>query len=426
MNHRNLPAHLVSMVLVFGGAGIAQSQELVGTGRWASLNAVAWTGTMWCAVGDSGRITLSDNGSHWTERTSGTSASLTALAASGSQLAAVGAQWIGSGSGAARSLAPTVSIGRTASVGIRSTDGSSWSTFAMDSSFGVPKSVSWSGSKFRVFFRTSTQCTGGETLQVCSASAPPVRISSDGTTWSTLAFPDSGSEIAALARSGSNLLAVSDLAGGHVIKSPDDSNWTLLGVSPVPSLSGLVWADSEWIATSRNGWIGVSKDGTGWVQVGQSLGFGSFESIARSAGWTVVVGGGGMLAASADNRSWFRIPSGTSCALHSVAGHDSLLLAVGDSGIAVRMPVSALASAATSIRRRASPTFEVSPERMLLPWTSGTWHGRFVELDGRTAWSFDAAGGVEFSVDRERLHRGLWLIRLQDNDRNLVQTVILP
>ena len=95
------------------------------SGTTQNLFGVAWSGTQFVAVGDSGIILTSPNGIAWTSRTSGTTQSLNGVAWSGTQFVAVG----------------------ISGIIVTSPDGIVWTT--RTSGTGLPlDGVNWSGTQF--------------------------------------------------------------------------------------------------------------------------------------------------------------------------------------------------------------------------------------------------------------------------------------
>ncbi len=151
------------------------------SGTSTTLGGVAWSGSQFVAVGDSGTILTSLDGYTWTAQTSGTSVSLFGVAGSGSQFVAVGGDGFRNG------------------IILTSPDGRTWTTQYTDTTSNLD-SVVWSGSQFVVVGLGGTILT-----------------SPDGRTWTT---QNSGTSISlgGVAWSGSQFVAVG--LGGTILTSP--------------------------------------------------------------------------------------------------------------------------------------------------------------------------------------------------------------
>jgi hypothetical protein len=116
------------------------------TGDATDLNAVAWTGSQFVAVGNGGVVYTSSNGTSWTSRTSGTAENLLSLVWTGSRLFA----------------------GTSAGKVLTSSDGITWSSFYTAGSNPI-RALAWGGNHLVATSNTDAiywDCSWGETLTV--------------------------------------------------------------------------------------------------------------------------------------------------------------------------------------------------------------------------------------------------------------------
>ena len=200
-----------------------------------ALNSIVWSNSQFVAVGNNGSIVTSSNGITWTLRSSGTVASLTGVAWSGSNYLAVGAAILTSSDGVSwtlRGAAPHVSY----------------------------SGLAWSGTRF-----------------VAINSAFAIDSTADGISWSTAsslpAYCGTCSiSLNAIASSGSRLIVVGgNTTGTAVVWTSTDvgsDGWTNVTppafVSPI-GLVAVTWSGAEFVTAGYNGNIATAVNGTTWM-----------------------------------------------------------------------------------------------------------------------------------------------------------------
>ncbi len=245
------------------------------------LIGIAWSGSRFVAVGGSGTILTSPNGSAWTAQTSGTSQGLRGVAWSGSRFVAVG---------------DTI---------LTSPNGSTWTTQTSGTSQGL-EGVAWSGSRF--------VAVGGNTILT----------SPDGSTWTTQ-ISDTSQYFLGVAWLDSRFIAVGE--SGTILTSPDGSTWTTQISDTSQELRGVAWSGSRFVAVGGNGTILTSPDGNTWTAQASSTSQ-ELYGVAWSGSRFVAVGNYAILT-SLDGNTWTAQASGTSQFLSGVAWSDSRFVAVG-------------------------------------------------------------------------------------------------
>lgn len=224
-----------------------QAQEVIkpldSTFDSAGIIEVAYNGSRWVAVGDSGTFAYSDNGTTWTCGNM--------IDASKDYLCIA---WNGT---------VFFSVGYNSTSGATSTNGSSWTARTMPASLDW-KGVCWDGTYF---------------ILVASDSAQVYR-STDGITWNTTGVLSvTGGD--AIASDGSGLTVV--LAGGtHQVSSNGGTTWTEVRLPYIPIGSIYKWVlsyeNGYFMETSHqqagNTWI--SEDGFEWRQIWYNYGVNTY------------------------------------------------------------------------------------------------------------------------------------------------------
>lgn len=234
----------------------------------ANLNDVAWSGTVFAAVGEGGKIITSPDGIAWTSRSSGVAADLNAIVWAGTQFVAVGDSTI------LTSANGTTWTKKTAPPATDLPDGYPYDRNFLD--------VAWTGSKLVVI------------------SAADVTTSSNGSAWTRQLvdnFPvGGGSSIAwngsVLVRVGTDSSSVDVSSNGLQWTSPDVSgvvNGVLRGVGAVAGVFYAVGNDS----------VIVSKDGVNW-EADTTPGYGDLVAIGGGVPTVIAVGDDGVLLARGD------------------------------------------------------------------------------------------------------------------------------
>ena len=290
--------------------------ELSGIGTTGSpiLNAVAWSGTQFVAVGMGGIVETSPDGVTWTNRGSAFTAPLSAASLRG-------IVWAGN-----RFLAVGANGGEPACLGTNVC--APYSTIPQDSVLSSSDGISWTNS-----------------ISDASAASIP-----------------NNSELSSIAWSGSGFVAVGDqLSGsvpnigdqGHALISSDGANWTAAtqyGDPPttlaafLPALKSVAWSDSQFVAAGNGvfsssaagagGALYSSPDGKTWTQHA-ATGADLFASTWSGSQFVVV--GAGTILTSPGGAAWTVRSAATSNPLYGVAWSGSQFVAVG-AGVAVTSP----------------------------------------------------------------------------------------
>jgi len=196
--------------------GMPVTSRMSGTPH--NLSGVAWSGTQFVAVGNSGTILTSPNGIAWTTRTSGTTNKLLGVAWSGTQFVAVG------GSGNPGNI-------------VTSSDGITWTPQASGTTITL-SGVVWSGTQF-----------------VTVGNSGIILTSPDGITWTPQA---SGTinNLLGVAWSGTQFVAVGSSGNpGNIVTSSDGITWTKQASGSPNELSGVVWSGTQLVIVGGIGTI---------------------------------------------------------------------------------------------------------------------------------------------------------------------------
>ena len=221
-------------------------------------------GSQFVAVGQSGLVLTSPNGTTWTPRTSGTSARMRAAVASGNLLVAVGETgaiitsadgitWTPQTSGVSETLrgvaaSPTRYVtvgGQTASLIRFSDDGVSWAAATTVPALGALRAVTWGNGQF-----------------VAVGASGAVLTSPNGQVW-TQQNANSTERLDGAFWTGSNFTVFTST--GKVLTSSDAATWTSAQSTPPSWIEGLTWSDTQFIAVGGSGKIKTSPDATAWT-----------------------------------------------------------------------------------------------------------------------------------------------------------------
>ena len=281
--------------IVTSGDGTAWSLQTTTTTE--HLNAVASDGTQFVVVGDNGSILTSTNGSDWTARSSGVTNNLTGIAWSGSQYVAVG-------------YSGTV---------LTSSDALTWTTHNLSSSLTL-NDVVWIGSRY-----------------VLAGNAGVVYTSPDGVTWTPRDSGTTSNALKTLAWSGSLLVAVSDI--GATYYSSDGITWTDGGGVGPYFFEDVAWAGGKFVTVGDSSAIYASNNAVSWSSLGSifSYGTGYLTAVAYLNG-TLFVGDkiGNIVTTtnySTATPTWTNKVSGTRKGLERIVQIDGSYFALGDSTV---------------------------------------------------------------------------------------------
>lgn len=295
----------------------------------ADLQAVAYTGSIFCAAGDDGTILTSTNGAAWTPRASGTTLNLAAAAAGAGQIvvagdagkvftsadgstwAAVSAPVLDRINGLAYGAGIFVAVTEAGGI-LTSPDAATWSVQSSPAS-GALSSVAFASGLFVAVG------AGGEIL-----------TSPDGAAW--IARRSGGPErLWGVAAAGPGFVAVG--SGGAVVHSADGVSWSAQSLSGRPLLRAVVQGGFGLFAISERGGLWTSGDGSAWTP-GSSGGGAALSAVTAggSSGPFVAVGAGGTVLTSPDGFRWTAGAAPTGEDLAGVAFGASQFVAVGAGG----------------------------------------------------------------------------------------------
>ncbi len=310
----------------------------------SDLYAVEWTGAAFCAVGNDGSILTSSDGTTWLQRTSGTTLNL-ACVTSGNGLvlaAGDGGRVLTSPNGTAWSAVTTPSTARINGLAF-----GSGIFVAVSESGGImtsPDATTWtvqvspsSGALSSVVF--------GSGVFVAVGAAGEVLTSPDGIAW-TVRRSGQMERLWCVAVRGSGFIAVG--SGGVIAQSSDGISWTAQALPTSPLLFSVAIGASGLLAVSENGSLWLSNDGSAWTS--QSTGGDADLAAAATngAGTFVAVGTGGAILHSADGALWNEADSPVTEDLEGIAFGSSTFVAVGATGKIVTSPDGIIWSAVNS------------------------------------------------------------------------------
>ena len=268
------------LALLAAGARAEPGDEWQSRSRFPQgnmLNAVAWSGSQFAAVGALGTIVTSPDGVAWTVRASGTEKVLTDIVWAADRFVAVGAD-------------------RTV---LTSSDGTAWTVAQAD----IP--LSFAG----------IACDG--TVLVGVAAGGATGRSVDGISWTQHAT-GYAQDLSGVAWGGGVFVAVG--RNNNISTSPDGATWTQrFPPGAVQTLNAAVWAGDRWIVVGDEGAVHTSADGAVWTPQASGTG-NTLTAAAWNGSVCVAVGGSGTIRTSSDGKSKER-PVVGNC-LHGPAGDD--------------------------------------------------------------------------------------------------------
>lgn len=315
------------------------TRQTSGLGTGSYLAGVAWTGSLYIAVGIAGTIVTSPDGVSWTPATSGTAEVLRAVA------------WTSS-----RALA----VGNAGRVQI-STNGTTW-TFAPALTTAGLNAVAWASGVNRVIAAdggsvlTSLQDTGW-TIRATGTTQPlygiiwagnkfvtvgsggVVALSTDGASW-TVGGTGAGTDVLlSVAWNGSNTFAAVGYGpNGAILRTSADANlWATKTSSATATLYSVAWCGNQFVVVGGGGTVLTSSTGATWTS--QSTGgTTAYRGLTCSSNQIVAVGEGGAIITSSDGIAWTPRSSGTSNVLNGVSWNGSVFMAVGGAGTVLTSP----------------------------------------------------------------------------------------
>jgi len=259
-----------------------------------TINEVTYGDGLYVAVGVSGKLTTSPDGTTWTTRTSGLGTTTIYGVTYGDGLyVAVG------------------SLGELAT----STDGITWTT--RTSGFGTS---------------TIYGVTYGDGVYVAVGYSGKLTTSTDGTTWTTRTSGFGTTPIYGVTYGDGVYVAVG--VSGKLTTSPDGTTWTTKTSGfGTTTIRGVAYGDGLYVAVGDSGTLTTSPDGTTWTSRTSGFGTNSIYGVTYGDGFYVSVGVSGVLTTSADGTTWTAGTSGFGTTyISGVAYGDGLYVAVGASG----------------------------------------------------------------------------------------------
>jgi hypothetical protein len=262
----------------------------IGTPTTATLYEVRYLNSaLFIAVGASGAIVTSPDGIVWTSRTSGTAQALSSVAYGAGRYVAVG------GAGAITYSSDGVTwTAITAGASVFNRVIYNNSLFVAVGASGVcytsPDGVTWTSRSLGGSITAIYDITYGAGLFVAVGTLNPnasvIRTSSDGITWNTIAGTAAGRLQRILY---ANSLFVTNGSSGLLITSPDGVTWTSQGAGTGSGLYGSTWTGSKYVIVTLDGGYTTSPDGITWTAAASAVASNLF-GVATQSGITVGFG----------------------------------------------------------------------------------------------------------------------------------------
>jgi len=261
----------------------------------ASIYDVTYGDGLYVAVGNSGTLTTSTDGTTWTTRTSGFGTAFIVGVTYGDGL--------------------YVAVGNSGTL-TTSPDGTTWTT--RTSGFGTT---------------TIRGVTYGDGLYVAVGNSGTLTTSTDGTTWTTRTSGFGTTTISDVTYGDGLYVAVG--YSGTMTTSTDGITWTTrtsgFGTSII---RGVTYGDGLYVAVGNSGTLTTSTDGTTWTTRTSGFGTAFIVGVTYGDGLYVAVGDSGKLTTSTDGITWTSRTSGFgTTTISDVTYGDGLYVAVGSSGV---------------------------------------------------------------------------------------------
>jgi hypothetical protein len=276
--HSSSAGLVFSDILWAGGDNqfVAVGTDTVGTSEdglsWSttslsgSLNDISWNGSVYVAVGSSGRVYSSPDGSNWSERDSGTS------------------QWL-------EDITWDATLGQFFAVGwngaiIASPDGVNW----------TPKSAGVTDRLLGITTNGSRLVAVGWAANFTDAS---ILTSVDGDTWTPRTSSGSASNVFYDVAWGNGWFVIAGLSAQNLLTSQDGITWSVQDFSNDrgEGFEYVTWDGSQFVALTNLGRIFTSSDAANWTP---SVALTHLEGVAVNSNGIVAIGGGGVMI----NPSW--------------------------------------------------------------------------------------------------------------------------
>lgn len=290
------------------------------------LHSVAWTGSRWVAVGNTGTVLTSPDAVSWTLRQSGTRSDLFAVVWNGSGLLALGGdgEVLHSADGVAWTQSQAQNASWTGGLDwngsqyaavagtdelLVSTDGKTWTSRILRGP-GFLRWVTWAGNQW-----------------VAVGFKGTVFTSPDAVTWTPRTLPES-SDLSYVTWAGGRLLAVE--SGQYILVSTDGITWQKKLAPSLPnSVYSIAWTGSKYVAVGWGNHHATSPDGLAWTA---GTGYLQGHQVRWGDGKLVVVGEFGSIATSPDGSAWTPASSGPTEYLWDILWTGRNLVAVGADG----------------------------------------------------------------------------------------------
>jgi len=289
----NYPSGVASLVIT--STLSPWSAETSGFGT-ININSVTYGDGLYVAVGSSGTLTTSPDGTTWTTRTSGFGSDYINAVTYGDGLyVAVGSPY----------SSPTLAT---------SPDGTTWTTRTS----GLSKLIS--------------AVTYGDGLYVAVGFDGGITTSPDGTTWTTRTSGFGTTIIRGVTYGDGLYVAVG--SSGKLATSTDGTTWTTRTSGfGTTIIYGVTYGDGLYVAVGDSGKLTTSTDGTTWTTRTSGFGTTDIREVTYGDGLYVAVGSSGTLTTSPDGTTWTTRTSGFgSDYINAVTYGDGLYVAVGERG----------------------------------------------------------------------------------------------
>jgi hypothetical protein len=380
--------------------------------------ALAWNGSLLCAVSGQGQVLTSIDGIAWSITSSFalTQSHSWRVATDGSLFCAVGAGLSYTSTDGVHWTQGTVYAG-SQPLNTPTFSAMTWSASATKfvgvSSWGLvatsPDGLNWTAatsapSMYAVAFGNSVFVSISEN----GTSGYVALSSASGLTWTSSPLPGAGSQgLWTAAAFGSGKYVALNSGTDQVATSTDGINWTIGTLPASASWSAMVWNGSLFCAIATGSAVSVtSPDGVTWTQHALPSST-TWRAIAWGAGVFCAIASGGTVAAtSPDGATWTAQTLSASAAWSSIAFNGSTFCAVASGGtVAATSPTGAVWTAQTlpasgswtAIAANASGVFCAIASGGTAGATSPdgvTWTAR--TLPSSSTWSAIGWNGAEF------------------------------
>ncbi len=261
-----------------------------------ALNAVAWTGWQFIAVGHDGTLVTSQDGLSWVEKSDVSGRDLFGLAL---------------GAGNQFNYAACAESGRV----YTSDDLETWDERTTESSQDL-LAIASSGYRF-----------------VAVGSNGTIQTSQLGDVWTTATSPTTN-KLNGIVWTGSQFVAVG--YSGTVLTSPDGTVWSEQVSGTSLELHDIVWDGFRLVVSAQNGRVATSTNGINWVinQVDQELPYWDLKGIHANPAKLVAGGPQGSLLASTEATAavWSPQDPRVTVSFYDVGGNSRCFVAIGDAG----------------------------------------------------------------------------------------------